>query len=495
MNICFPIAQSNCEVRMFNLIDVFWAYIVIAILILLGRLIRQRLWVLRSLYIPSSIVAGIIALLLSKSALGAIIQAIDPESPLVTGIFSENIQAVWSQSPSIFINIVFATLFLGQYVPGLQEFWRKAAPQVALGQAIAWGQYVVGLLLAITVLTPIFGLPPIVGCLIEVAFEGGHGTSAGMAQTFTDLGFAAGADLSLALATVGLVSGVVAGTILINWGRRTGRVQVSREPMVNLENVERESQIKDEHPSVITARENLFRDLLIDPLSLNFGFVGLAVAFGWLILAAARWLESVTWGQTGLLLMPYVPLFPIALIGGIIVQYILVRTRRTYLISRVLMERIGGLALDITIVTALASISLAVLGDNLAPFMILSVAGIAWNICAFVFLGPRLLPFYWFERGVGDMGQSMGVTSTGLLLLRMVDPDNRSGAFESFAYKQLLFEPIVGGGLFTAAAPPLVVQFGPMPILLLTATILAFWLIFGFYNCKQLRKLDLPGKI
>ncbi|WP_414563946.1 MULTISPECIES: sodium/glutamate symporter [unclassified Anabaena] len=478
---------------MFNLIDVFWAYIFIAILILVGRLIRQRLWALRSLYIPSSIVAGILALLLGKSALGAVVQAVNPDSPLVAGIFSANVQAVWSQSPGIFINIVFATLFLGQYVPGLQEFWRKAAPQVALGQAIAWGQYVVGLLLAITVLTPIFGLPPIVGCLIEVAFEGGHGTSAGMAKTFTDLGFPAGADLSLALATVGLVSGVVAGTFLINWGRRTGQVQVSREPMVYLENAE--NQIEDEHPSVTTARENLFRDLLIDPLSLNFGFVGLAVAFGWLILEALRWLESVTWGQTGLLLMPYVPLFPIALIGGIIVQYILVRTRRTYLISRVLMERIGGLALDITIVTALASISLSVLGDNLAPFIILSVAGIAWNICAFVFLGPRLLPFYWFERGIGDMGQSMGVTSTGLLLLRMVDPDNRSGAFESFAYKQLLFEPIVGGGLFTAAAPPLVVQFGPVAVLLLTSAILAFWLVFGFYNCRQLRKLDLPGKI
>lgn len=480
---------------MFNLIDVFWAYIIIAILILVGRLIRQRLWVLRSLYIPSSIVAGIIALLLGRNALGAVVQAVNPESPLVTGIFYPNIQTVWSQSPSIFINIVFATLFLGQYVPGLQEFWRKAAPQVALGQSLAWGQYVVGLLLAVTVLTPVFGLPPIVGCLIEVAFEGGHGTSAGMAQTFTDLGFAAGADLSLALATVGLVSGVVAGTILINWGRRTGRVQVSREPMANLADAERESQTENEHPSVTTARENLFRDLLIDPLSLNFGFVGLAVAFGWLILEALRWIESVTWGQTGLLLMPYVPLFPIALVGGIIVQYILVRTQRTYLISRVLMERIGGLALDVTIVTALASISLSVLGDNLVPFIILSVAGIAWNVCAFVFLGPRLLPFYWFERGMGDMGQSMGVTSTGLLLMRMVDPDNRSGAFESFAYKQLLFEPIVGGGLFTAAAPPLVVQFGPIPILLLTAVILAFWLIFGVYNCQQLRKLDLPGKI
>jgi ESS family glutamate:Na+ symporter len=37
------------------------------------------------------------------------------------------------------------------------------------------------LLLAITVLTPVFGLPPIAACLIEVAFERGHSTAAGMA--------------------------------------------------------------------------------------------------------------------------------------------------------------------------------------------------------------------------------------------------------------------------------------------------------------------------
>ncbi|MBI1243008.1 sodium/glutamate symporter [Umezakia ovalisporum] len=471
---------------MFKLIDVFWAYIFIAILILVGRLVRQHLRILRSLYVPSSIVAGMIALLLGKSALGAIVQGINPESPLAQGIFSANIQAVWSQSPGIFINVVFATLFLGQYVPTLQEFWRKAAPQVAFGQTLAWGQYVVGILLTITILTPVFGLPSITACLIEVAFEGGHGTAAGMAGTFTELGFAAGADLSLALATVGLVSGVVAGTFLIHWGRHTGRVQIGRELSVKGENPE--TQPPQEEANITIARENLVRDLLIDPLSLNFGFVGLAIAIGWLILEALRWFESITWGRSGLLLMSYVPLFPIALIGGIILQYILLRTRRTYLISRPLMERIGGLALDITIVTALASISLSVLGDNLFPFLLLSIAGITWNICAFVFLGPRLLPVYWFERGIGDMGQSMGVTSTGLLLMRMVDPDNESGAFESFAYKQLLFEPIVGGGLFTAAAPPLIVRFGPIPILVLTGAILVFWLIFGFYNCQQLTK-------
>ena len=177
-----------------------------------------------------------------------------------------------------------------------------------------------------------------------------------------------------------------------------------------------------------------------------------------------------------------------ALIGGIIIQVVMARLDLDVLIIRRLQERIAGVALDLLVVTALASINLAVLGANLGVFLTLSIVGIAWNVLAFIYLAPRILPVYWFERGIGDMGQSMGVTATGILLIRMVDPENRTGAFESFAYKQLFFEPIVGGGLFTAAAPSLIDRFGSVSILLLTAAFLAFWLIFGIVNCKRTNK-------
>jgi ESS family glutamate:Na+ symporter len=177
-----------------------------------------------------------------------------------------------------------------------------------------------------------------------------------------------------------------------------------------------------------------------------------------------------------------------ALIGGIIVQLLMNKLDLDSLIIRNLQERIAGVALDIVVVTALASIRLEVLEANLPVFLSLSLVGIIWNILVFIYLAPRLLPSYWFERGIGDMGQSMGVTATGILLIKMVDPHNRTGAFESFAYKQLFFEPIVGGGLFTAAAPTLIRQFGLIPVLMLTSSLLAFWLIFGFWNYKVIKK-------
>lgn len=89
------------------------------------------------------------------------------------------------------------------------------------------------------------------------------------------------------------------------------------------------------------------------------------------------------------------------------------------------------------------------------PFPILAFAGCAWNLFGLIYLAPRLIPHDWFERGIADFGQSTGMTVTGLLLMRISDPPNRSQALESFGYKQLLFEPVVGGDLFTVAAVPL----------------------------------------
>ena len=474
---------------MFDLLNVLFAFIIVGILLLIARVLKHKIRLFQTLYIPESIIAGTIALLLGTGALGAIAISLgaSPDSYIAGGLFPEEMQEVWSQAPGVFINIVFAALFLGEHIPDPKQIWRKTAPQVAFGQTLAWGQYVLGILVTLLVLTPVFGINPIAGALIEIGFEGGHGTAGGMADTLTELGFTEGGDLALGLATVGIVSGIIFGTILAHWGRKKGYIQ-SEPVAVESGDAQFQETAPTEPSSILAKRSRLMQNFLIDPLSLNFGFTGLAIAIGWIILQIFTLIEAATWGRNGLELIGAVPLFPMALIGGIIVQVVMKRLDLDVLIIRRLQERIAGVALDLLVVTALATINLAVLGANIGVFLTLSIVGIAWNVLAFVYLAPRILPIYWFERGVGDMGQSMGVTATGILLIRMVDPENRTGAFESFAYKQLFFEPIVGGGLFTAAAPALIDRFGSVSILSLTAALLAFWLIFGILNCKRMSK-------
>lgn len=475
---------------MFTLRDVFFAFVWIALLVLAGRIIKQRVGWIRQLYLPESIVAGVLALLLGPQVLGAIATSISGEgAALSSGVFPEAIRTIWSQSPGIFINIVFAALFLGEVIPSPKQIWRRAAPQVVFGQSLAWGQYVVGILVTLVILIPVFGANPIAGSLIEIAFEGGHGTAGGMADTFIELGFEEGADLALGLATVGIISGIVTGTALARWGRKKGyiaNIQSEVDQPDDLPDLSHsENQAKRER------RKQLTQGLLIDPLSLNFGFVGIAIIIGWIILKGLVLLESVTWGLSGFTMMSYVPLFPMALIGGIVVQIIMVRLDLDALIIPQLTKNIAGMALDVVVVTALASISLTVIGGNLGIFLTLSIVGILWNVVFFLYYAPKIFPDYWFEKGIGDLGQSMGVTATGILLLRMVDPENRSGAFESFAYKQLFFEPIVGGGLFTAAAPALIARLGLVTTLLITGGLLVFWLGVGFVLMRQRSRTEI----
>ncbi|MEO0854145.1 MAG: sodium/glutamate symporter, partial [Cyanobacteria bacterium J06648_11] len=249
---------------MFTLRDVFFAFVMVALLILAGRFIKQKTGWIQRLFLPESIVAGFLALVLGPQVLGAIANStLGTESFLSGGLFSEPIRTVWSQSPGVFINIVFAALFLGESIPNPRDIWNKAAPQVVFGQTLAWGQYVIGILVTMLILTPVFGVSPIAGALIEIAFEGGHGTAGGMAETFSTLGFEDGADLALGLATVGIVSGIVAGTFLANWGRKQGFVDAVGAQDDTSDEIP--SLTHSETPEVQRRRSQLTQNLLIDP--------------------------------------------------------------------------------------------------------------------------------------------------------------------------------------------------------------------------------------
>lgn len=445
-----------------------FSLLILGLLIVAGKVIRIKTPLIQKLFLPSSLVAGLLALLIGPEVLGRISKL---------DIFPGYAIDVWAYLPGLMINIVFAALFIGKRIPSLKDVWKLAGPQVMLGYTISFGQYAVGLALSLLFLSPVFGVDPMAGALIEVGFVGGHGTAAGLRDTFAEVGFAEGADLAVGLATVGVISGVLIGIALINWGVRKGKLSGSNKTADRTElELKGIIELDEREPAgYITTRAES-----IEPLSLHFGYIAIAILIGLAILEGLVWVEAKTWGAvTGIYLLKYVPLFPLAMVGGIIVQKVLSRFDNHATLDRSLINRIQGFALDVLIVSALATLSLSAIGDNIAAFLVLSAAGIIWTVFAFLFLAPRILPDYWFERGIGDFGQSMGVTATGLLLMRVADPDNQTPALESFGYKQLMFELFVGGGLFTAAAVPLIFQFGAIAIFILTLALTLVSIFIG----------------
>ena len=179
-------------------------------LLVVGKLVRLKVSLLQRLYLPSSVIGGAIGLV----ALTLLGDRVDPE-----------LVGAMRRVPGFLINVVFATLFLGKSIPNLRRVVSLAFPQLVLGQVIAWGQYVVGLGLAGFVLARLCGVPPCFGNLLEIGFEGGHGTVGGMSESLALAGWSDGAALGFTVATAGMVIGIVVGMALVNWAHARGIVK------------------------------------------------------------------------------------------------------------------------------------------------------------------------------------------------------------------------------------------------------------------------------
>ncbi len=460
-----------------------FALLLIGPLLLVGKAIRLQVPLAQKLFLPSSIIAGLLALLVGPDLFGVVAEWLGTDRFREAGLFGEDVFAVWEELPGLLISVVFATLFLGSRIPHVRQIGRMAGPQLSLGITLGAGQYVIGILLGILVLAPVFGMNPMAGALIEIGFEGGHGTAAGLGETFEELGFPEGEDLALGLATIGILSGVLVGVALINWAARTGRSELLAEDAKAPASTQRGVYDQEDRRA---AAQLTVRPASIEPLALHVGIVVLAVLLGQAALSGLQALEQALWVDT-VELFEHVPLFPLAMIGGVVLQVLIDRFDPTGIVDRGMMLRIQGLALDVLIVTALATLSLQAIVEHLGPFLILAGAGVAWNVAAFLLFARRMIPEWWFERGIGDLGQSMGVTATGVLLMRIADSESRTPALPAFGYKQLGFEPFLGGGLITAGSLPLIAQFGPVPFLIGMTVLLAIALVagLGYFGRKE----------
>lgn len=434
--------------------------ILLLFIILVARFIKRQSTLLQRLFIPSSLVAGVVGLLLG---------------PQVLGYVSPDVTYYWEKFPKYLITVVFAGLFLGRMIPGLKDIWKSSGPMLAFGNTLAWGQYVVGIALAIFILTPVFGANPLVGSLIEISFEGGHGTAAGLAPTFEQLGWADGTDIALGLATLSLVVSIVSGVIMINiYNRKYKRLhdETAREE-------QKQQLIKSGYDLISISRKFNAHPI---PITINIIAFAVAIGIGWILLQCLIVLEQVIlYRFTDVRFFTYLPLFTLAMIGGLIVQLALKKYNKQSLIQRRTAENFSTIALDLLIASAVATVSLKVIGENFAVFMILGVSGIIWILGSLFFFAPKFFKEHWFENGITNFGQSMGMTATGLLLNRLIDPSDEIKAKESFAYKQLVFEPFMGGGIVTAMSAIVIHEFGSYAALIISLWIMGFWIGLGFW--------------
>jgi ESS family glutamate:Na+ symporter len=396
----------------------------------LGRSLGVHQW-----GIPEALLAGTLGLLIAPG--GGLVALIPPR-----------VIAIWDQLPLILLTLVFGTLLVGKPLPRLNGLLRPLGAQVLLALTLAFGQYLVASLAVLLVLGPLLHVSPVMACLIEVAYEGGHGSAAAMGPTYERLGVDGGQALGLAMATVGLLASTLVGGLVVVIARARGWLMPPPAAAPGSSQQPVAGEAADAAPG-----DRLSRWLI------NLALVGIAVAIGCVLMALLQLLAARMGGGFATVI-DALPVFPLALIGSLLVRLVLERLGAGELACTKVQSRIGTVSADLLIVAATACLDLALLAQDWLPLTVLALIGLAWNLAVVLLLARRSLPAPWFERGILEFGQATGVAASGLLLLNMADPDDQSDALTPFSIKQLLMQPLLAGGVITVMAPLAIASWG-----------------------------------
>ena len=340
------------------------------------------------------------------------------------------------------------------------------------------------------VLQPLLGTSPVMALLIEVAYEGGHGSAAAMGPTYERLGLEGGQALGLAMATVGLLASTVVGGLVVvlararSWLSFGAGIPLQQAMEIVVEQTPPLEAIPADQPLEEGTLELPARWRQGADWAVNMALAGIAVVIGCGLLAALRWGADRSGGVFAMVI-DALPVFPLALLGSLLVRLALEKSGQERWVSTPIQSQTGTLAADLLITAATACLDLRLLAADWLPLTVLALAGLLWNLAVVLLLAPRVLPADWFERAILEFGQGTGVAASGLLLLRMADPDDRSEAVTAFSIKQLLLQPLLAGGVITVVAPLVVVGWGLPAWTALCLVLVLLWIALGLLLARQ----------
>ena len=342
-----------------------------------------------------------------------------------------------------------------------------------LGQ---WGLFI---LLGLLLFGPVFNTPDWFGMMLPVGFVGGFGTAAAVGGAFGDIGVEEATSLGFTAATLGTLAAIIGGIIFANWGIRTGRTSTLPE---KLPWELRSGHIEDEEkqPSIGRATTN---PSSIEPLALHAGFIAVTVMFAYIgQQIIGHFFPDVS-----------VPLFALAFVVGIGGKVFLHVIRRPKYLDQQTVKSISGASTDFMIAFGIASIKPDAVANYLVPLLILFVLGIAYCCLFFFVFAPLFFGDQWLERGIFGWGWATAAVATGIALLKIVDPDLKSGTMNEYGIAYVGFAPFeIGMNIVAPIAVIAGLAWGIGGIATVGAiAIIAFAAIRGWFPERTGRR---PGK-
>lgn len=382
---------------------------IIAGIVLLANLMRRKIPFVRKSLMPTAVLGGFLLLILRSFNLLMVdttfLEMITYHT-IALGFIALSLRTPDKQSVSGgLIGSKSGALIVSTYLV-----------QGALGLAIS-------IALAYTFMPDLFKAS---GILLPMAYGQGPGQANNVGTTYEALGMAGGRSFGLSLAAAGYLCACVVGVVYLNIYGRKGLLKRKSSPGEVSGSVTVDT-FQDENEIPISES--------VDKLSVQVALVALLYLLTYLVTwGISSLLEAVAPGVAGTV-SPLLWGFNF-IVGSVIaiacralfkgLRFAKIMTRQYQ--NNYLLSRISGLAFDFMIVAGIASINFEDLSGYWAPFLIMAVLG---GVVTFIYLRwlcNKVYPDYSYEGFFSMYGMLTGTISSGILLLREIDPEFKTPA-------------------------------------------------------------------
>ena len=386
---------------------------IICALLLVGKFLRVKVRLIQKLFIPPSLLAGILGLAFGPNGLGWL--------PLSGSI---------STYAAILIAVVFGALPLSSPSFKVREVARRVGPMWAFSQFGMLFQWAVMGLFGLLVLRLVWPqLNAAFGVMLPTGFYGGHGTAAAIGSAFDGLGWDEATSLGMTTATIGVIVAILGGLLFIKIATKKGQTAYLSDF----------SELPDEYRSGLLPEEKREPTAIgtTSPISIDSHVFHLSLvvvsAFGGYLLSRG---VKLLWPAVEL------PVFSCAFVAGMLLKLCFNKAGAARYIDPRTAGSISSSATDLLVACGVASIKLSVVVKYAWPLVVLTLTGIAVTVFTVFWFGRRLNRKDWFEKSVFAWGWWTGTMAMGIALLRIVDPKMQSKAMDDYALAYLPCAPV-----------------------------------------------------
>ncbi len=382
-------------------------------LLLAGKFLRVKIKVLQKLFIPPSLIAGILGLAMGPNGLGWI-------------PFSNELGTY----AGILIALVFGALPLSSPKVSMKEVSGRVGPMwvyAQVGMLLQWGLAGLFGLFVLKAIWP--DLNDAFGVMLSTGFYGGHGTAAAVGAAFEGLGWDEARSLGMTTATLGVIFSIFGGLLMIKWAAKHKQTSFISD-FNDLPPELRSGLVPSEKRDIIGKATT--SSISIESLTFHTALVFVVALLGYCMSQGVK----VYYPKLEL------PVFSCAFVIGLILKQFMDKTNISDYICPQTTQRLSSSFTDILVACGVASIKLGVVVKYALPLIVLILAGVLIIFVFTFFLGRKLSKTFWFERTIFAWGWWTGTMAMGIALLRIVDPKLASKAMDDYALAYLPVAPV-----------------------------------------------------